>query len=105
MFDETYVHWAENRSGQARVILFCDVERPLYTPVMRAVNRAVSRFMGQATATENVPGEPVGAINRLYARLNRCNQRLGQWKRARPRAFRAVKYTLILLVLALLVTL
>jgi len=29
VFDETYVHRAENRTDTARVILFCDVERPL----------------------------------------------------------------------------
>ncbi len=102
MFDETFVHWAENRTEHTRVILFCDIERPLRTPLMRAINRAVSRFMGQATATENVPGEPVGAINRLYARLNRFNSALGRWKRARPRVFRSVKYVLIAAVLALI---
>ena len=102
MFDETFVHWAENRTEHTRVILFCDIERPLRTPLVRAINRAVSRFMGQATATENVPGEPVGAINRLYARLNRFNGALGRWKRARPRIFRTVKYVLIVAVLALI---
>ena len=102
MFDETFVHWAENRTEHTRVILFCDIERPLRTPLMRAINRAVSRFMGQATATENVPGEPVGAINRLYARLNRFNSALGRWKRARPHIFRSVKYALIVAVLALI---
>lgn len=102
MFDETFVHWAENRTEHTRVILFCDIERPLRTPLMRAINRAISRFMGQATATENVPGEPVGAINRLYARLNRFNGVLGRWKRVRPRTFRTVKYVLIVAVLALI---
>ena len=102
MFDETFVHWAENRTEHTRVILFCDIERPLRTPLIRAINRAVSRFMGQATATENVPGEPVGAINRLYARLNRFNGALGRWKRARPRIFRSVKYVLIVAVLTLI---
>ena len=102
MFDETFVHWAENRTEHTRVILFCDIERPLRTPLIRAINRAVSRFMGQATATENVPGEPVGAINRLYARLNRFNGALGRWKRTRPRIFRSVKYVLIVAVLTLI---
>ena len=103
MFDETYVHWAENDTTQTRVILFCDIERPLRTPVMRVINHAVSRFMGQATATDNVPGEPVGAINRLYARMNHLNARLGAWKRAQPRTFRTLKYLAILAVLALIV--
>ncbi len=28
-FDETYLHYAENQSGQNRLILFCDIERPM----------------------------------------------------------------------------
>ncbi len=34
MFDETYIHWAENKTDTMRVILFCDVERPLTSRVM-----------------------------------------------------------------------
>lgn len=103
MFDETYVHWAENRSDSARVILFCDIERPLWSAPMRAINRAVSRFMGQITATDNVPGEPVGLLNRLYARMNGLNQRLRVAKKAHPTAFRAGKYLLGLAVIAAVV--
>lgn len=29
MFDETFVHWVKNETEQTRVILFCDIERPL----------------------------------------------------------------------------
>ncbi len=29
VFDETYIHYAENHSGQSRLILFCDIERPM----------------------------------------------------------------------------
>lgn len=29
IFDETYVHWAENKTEQTRIILFCDIERPM----------------------------------------------------------------------------
>ena len=29
MFDETFIHWAENKTPTTRIILFCDVERPL----------------------------------------------------------------------------
>ena len=36
MFDETFIHWAENKSDKLRVILFCDVERPLKSRVMTA---------------------------------------------------------------------
>lgn len=34
-FDETYVHWAQNASEETRIILFCDVERPMKWPWRR----------------------------------------------------------------------
>ena len=43
VFDETYLHYAENTTSDDRIILFCDVERPLHTNAMTAVNRWVSR--------------------------------------------------------------
>jgi beta-hydroxylase len=43
VFDETYLHYAENTTSDDRIILFCDVERPLRTRAMTAVNRWVSR--------------------------------------------------------------
>ncbi len=29
MFDETYIHYAENGTDQNRIILLCDIERPM----------------------------------------------------------------------------
>src|SRR5215475_5690943 len=34
LFDETYLHYAENTTSDDRIILFCDVERPLNTKMM-----------------------------------------------------------------------
>ncbi len=88
VFDETYVHWAENRTDQTRVILFCDVERPLRTRPMRALNRVVSRVLGQATASQNVASEEVGAVNRLYAFAHRIGEAKKRFKRAHPQVYR-----------------
>ena len=99
VFDETFVHWAENKTDQTRVILFCDVERPLRTPVMRAINRVVSRVLGQATATQNIETERVGAINRLYAFAHRMGERKKAFKRRYPLGYKLGRYALILLVL------
>ena len=44
MFDETYVHWVKNETDVTRVILFCDIERPLSSPLMTRINRKVSAF-------------------------------------------------------------
>ncbi len=99
VFDETYVHWAENRSDTTRVILFCDVERPLHTPLMRAINRNVSRVLGQATATQNIGGERVGAINRLYALAHLAGEQRKRFKRAFPRLYHGIRIVLPLLLL------
>ena len=68
IFDETYVHEAFNGCDTTRLILFCDIERPL-APPLTALNRAVMRGVMRATQAPNVEGEAVGAINRLYSRL------------------------------------
>ena len=104
VFDETFVHWAENKTDQTRVILFCDVERPLRTPIMRGINRVVSRVLGQATATQNVATEHVGAVNRLYGAAHRLGERKKAFKRRNPRVYRFGRYALILLVVAWLVS-
>ena len=72
VFDETYVHWAENRSNQTRVILFADVERPLKSRLMTAINKRVGAFMGSITASPNSDdgGEQVGFVNRMFALNN-----------------------------------
>ena len=100
LFDETFVHWAENRTDTTRVILFCDVERPLRTPFMRGINRVVSRVLGQATATQNVGGERVGLVNRLYALAHVAGERRKRFKRRFPRGYKVTRVVLALALLA-----
>lgn len=102
MFDETYLHWVENRTSQHRVILFCDVERPLRTGVMRAVNRFVSRYIMPAAATQNVPTEHIGLLNRIYMPVGWMNDLLGRLKRRHRKLFNLSKYALVAGVLYLI---
>ena len=95
LFDETYIHSAENKTNTTRIILFCDVERPLRTRAMQAFNRLVSRTMIKAASTQNDETEPIGEANRLYALLGRGSDFLGRLKRRNRTAFRTVKYALI----------
>jgi len=66
MFDETYIHWARNDSDQNRIILFCDVERPMKYRWARALNRFIARNLIAAGASPNQEGDKTGAINRLF---------------------------------------
>jgi len=95
LFDETFIHSAENKTDTTRIILFCDVERPLRTRVMQAVNRFVSRTVIRAASTQNTEAEPVGALNRIYALFGKGSDLLTRLKRRNRMAFRTVKYALI----------
>lgn len=66
LFDETYIHFVENNTDETRIILLCDIERPLRLRFMRALNGWVSRRMVSGSATQNLENEPVGALNRFY---------------------------------------
>lgn len=101
VFDETYVHWVHNTTDQTRVILFADVERPLKTRFMRAVNHRVGAFMGRITASPNSDSaaEKTGLVNRLYAVSQRNRERSRAFKKRSPRLFRTVKYAAIVVVL------
>jgi len=95
LFDETFIHSAENETDVTRIILFCDVERPLRTPMMRGFNRLVSRHVMRAASTQNLETEPVGLLNRIYAMFGHSSDFLTRLKRRNRTAFRTVKYALI----------
>ena len=99
MFDETYIHRAENNSDVSRIILFCDVERPLRTRVARAANRFVARTFVAAAATANEPGEKVGVLNKVFGYVYHLR---GAAKRMKDKN-RYVYYTLKLSLVAGLV--
>jgi beta-hydroxylase len=95
LFDETYLHYAENTTSDDRIILFCDVERPLKTRAMTAVNRWVSRHVINESATQNEEGERVGWLNRVFGyvyHVRLVGKRMKAWNK---RVYYAVKYLLI----------
>jgi beta-hydroxylase len=67
MFDETYIHWAENRTDRDRLILFCDIERPLTSRAVSTLNHWIERTIVRASQTENAPGDRVGLLNRIFS--------------------------------------
>lgn len=102
VFDETYVHWAENRTDQTRVILFADFERPLCTHALTRINKRVGAFLGKITASPNDASDNTGVVNRAYAWAYRVRRHRGKLKSRYPRTVRGTKYTLIAAVLWLI---
>ena len=95
LFDETYIHEAENNSDVARIILFCDVERPLHTPVARAANRFVARTFVAAAATANEPGEKVGILNKVFGVVYHVKDAAKRMKDANYYVYYTLKLSLI----------
>ena len=69
LFDETYVHWADNNTDTDRIILFCDVRRPLTFALATTLNRLFSRYVMKAASSKNLPSEQVCGINKAFNTL------------------------------------
>lgn len=99
VFDETFIHWAINGSESDRVILFCDVERPMRYRWMGAFNRWFGRTVMTAAASPNETGDQVGLVSKLF----RISFYAGQYRR-RFKAWNKTAYniTRVALVVALI---
>src|SRR6476620_9104927 len=84
MFDETFIHSAENRSDVTRIILFCDVGRPLRGRLVQWLNHVVEMTLIRASQTENAPGDRVGALNHLFNVAYRVRL-VGKWIKKKSR--------------------
>ena len=84
IFDETYIHFAENKTDQDRIILFCDVERPMRFAWAQAVIRWFGGFFLRAAASPNEAGDRTGGLNRLFVyvyQIRLIGKRLKAWNR------------------------
>ncbi len=100
VFDETYLHEAHNRTGQNRIILFCDIERPLRSRLATAINRWFSRHVMSAASSPNDDNDKVGAINRLTHLHFLADQKRKQLKAWSPTAYKLIKLLLLAAVIA-----
>lgn len=103
MFDETFIHHAENTTDQRRVILFCDIERPLHFAPVRWFNRLFARLVMTASATQNVEGEPVGGLNRFFFHAYKVRLKAKAFKARTRTGYYLAKWALIGALVALLV--
>ncbi|OZI17644.1 aspartyl beta-hydroxylase [Bordetella genomosp. 7] len=97
VFDETYVHEAHNKTEANRIILFCDVERPLKWGWAESFNRWFGRVVMSAASSPNDSGDQTGAINKLTHAHWVIDQKRKQFKAWNRTAYKATKWGLIVL--------
>lgn len=103
LFDETYVHWAQNESESTRIILFCDIERPMKWRWAQAVNRWVGAMLMSAAASPNGDDDRTGALNRVF-RYVHAGQESGQRLKKRNRKlYYGLKYAVIVAIFAAII--
>ncbi|EIF31061.1 aspartyl/asparaginyl beta-hydroxylase-like dioxygenase [Burkholderia sp. Ch1-1] len=84
LFDETYIHYAKNETDKSRIVLFCDIERPMYFRWAAALNRMFSAILLRAAASPNEAGDRTGFLNRIFKYLyavRRLGKRIKAWHR------------------------
>ena len=103
LFDEPYMHWVRNDTDRSRLILLCDIERPLRFRWAAALNRAFSRHVMSAAAAPNDAGDPTGLIGRLFrisAFLGLHRRRYKLWS---PALYQVTRGALVAGLIALIV--
>lgn len=101
LFDETFIHYATNQSDDFRLILMCDVERPLGI-FGKLVNFFYKSIM-PLTVVPNTDEDRRGLANRIFHGLVPLLQRSKELKKTNIVKYRLLKWTVntaLLLILA-----
>lgn len=91
VFDETYLHYAKNDTQTDRLILMCDIERP-----MNIFGRIINFFykiIGRLSVVPNMKGDKRGLISFVFSSLAPLFNKSKELKKTHPFLYKALKYT------------
>jgi beta-hydroxylase len=101
VFDETYPHYAQNNTETSRLILLCDVERPM-NPLGRMFNGFYS-IVASGTLVPNTPEDRRGPVSALFAVLAPLQERAQRLRAQRRWLYKICKFSLNITLLAVLI--
>lgn len=81
IFDETYIHHAENMTDHRRLIFFCDMDRPLKYRWATTFNHWIGKYIVAAAASPNESGDKLGGINKAFGYLYKIRLRSKELKK------------------------
>lgn len=104
IFDETFLHFAKNDSDRYRLILMCDVERPMNF-LGKFINFLYKGLMS-LTVVPNMTGDKHGLVNQIFSSLSPLLQKTKALKQTNRSLYVTLKYsvniTLLLVLFAVL---
>ncbi len=92
MFDETYLHYVRNDTDWGRLILMCDVKRPL-NPLGAVFNFFYQGGAACASVVPNTPEDRRGLANRIFKGLAPVLARTKALKSTNRPLYRVVKWS------------
>lgn len=104
LFDETYVHWAQNKADETRIILFCDIERPMKWQWAQNFNHWFGRKVMSAASSPNDENDQTGGINRVFKYLYAIHAKgraIKEENRTKYYIYKWLLFSLIILIIAL----
>lgn len=99
MFDETFIHYAENKTDKNRIVLFLDVKRPVTFFLVDWINEIFSRVVMAASSTKNIDGDQVGVLNRIFPYIYKVRMVGKRLKKFNRRLYYTVQYALYALII------
>ena len=99
MFDETFIHYAENKTDTNRIVLFLDVKRPVSFFLVDWINELFSRIFMAATTTKNMDGDKIGGINRLFPYIFKIRLIGKKIKKSNRGLYYTLQYSIYLLII------
>ena len=104
LFDETYLHYAHNNTDTPRLILMCDVERPMFF-LGRAFNFLYKKILGMMLVP-NLAGDEAGIFSRTFFKVSPILAKGKALKQTNRPLYLLIKWTLnAAIVLALIAAL
>jgi beta-hydroxylase len=103
VFDETYVHWVKNDTDRGRMILLCDIERPMKYRWAQAAQAWFSRHIMSAAASPNEAEDRTGIINKLFLVSFHAGRQRRRFKNWNPAVYKVTKFGLIVAAVAFVV--
>lgn len=101
MFDETFLHFAKNNSDQYRLILMCDIERPMF--LIGSVINFFYKGLMKMTVVPNMEGDSRGLVNTIFSSLSPILQKTKTLKQTNPALYKVVKHSVNLTLLIILI--
>jgi beta-hydroxylase len=90
IFDETYLHYANNNSEEERIILMCDIDRPL-SPIGSFFNWIFKGILS-LSVVPNTPEDRKGLFNRIFSFVTPTLHKVRTLKSSNLALYKAIKY-------------